>query len=166
MTLSLPKRKNADGFTLIELLIVIAIISILAIVILVGLKPAKRLADTRDARRAQDLNQILTGILSCAIDKKDNANMNTCLGTYNVGDTYEIVTTGTTTNCNSVCTSVTSATHCLPLDIKLTDYFTELPKDPGTVTSGHTNYSITIQSNNMVVLQACSAENGTIKISR
>lgn len=154
------------GFTLIEILIVLAIISLLAIVVLVALKPAKRLSDARDARRAQDLNQILTGIFQCALDNKDNASMNTCLGSYTTGDTYEIVTGSTNNGCNTVCTGATNSTHCLPLDVKLANYFTSIPTDPGGVTSGHTGYSITVQSNNMVVLEACAAENGTIKISR
>lgn len=154
------------GFTLIELVLVLAIISVLAIVVLVGIKPAQRLSDTRDARRAQDINQILTGIHECVIDKKDGSSMNTCLGSYTVGDTYEIVSTGTTTGCKSVCSGATSETSCLPLSTTLSDYFVNLPTDPAGVGSGHTGYSITVYSNGMTVLSACKAENSTIKVSR
>lgn len=163
----MTKTKNklyTLGFTLIELLIVITIIAILLIVSLVALKPAQRLADARDSRRATDLNQILTGIHSCIVDS--DSGLSTCLGSYTVGDTYEIVSGSTSTGCDDVCTGVTSDTHCLALDTTLTDYFTSLPTDPSTVTSGHTEYSIRILSNNMTVLESCSAEGGTMLISR
>jgi len=155
-----------DGFTLIEILLVIAIISILAIIILVALKPQKRLADARDARRAQDINQILTGIHECVIDNKDSTSMPLCLGTYTVGNVYEIVNSGVTSGCQTVCTGATSDASCLPLNTALSDYFTDLPKDPKGVATGHTGYSIVVHSNNMTVIEACAAEGGTIKVSR
>ena len=154
------------GFTLIELLVVIAIISILAIVTLVALKPAQRLSDSRDARRAQDINQILTGIHQCVIDKKDAATMTTCLGANTVGTTYEIVSGAITTGCNALCTNATSASSCLPLDTTLSDYFISIPKEPNILTTGHTGYSITRYANGMVVIDACGAEAGPIKVSQ
>lgn len=158
------RKRNA--FTLIEMLLVLTIIAILAIVVLVALKPAQRMADARDARRAQDINQILTAIHSCVIDKKDNSSMSTCLGSTNVGDTYEIVTGNVTSGCNDICTGATSDTACLPLDTKLADYFVNLPTDPGGVVASHSGYSVTRYANGMTVLQACAAENSTIKVSR
>ena len=158
--------KNNNGFTLMELLIVVAIMSLLAIVVLVGLKPAQRLADARDARRAQDINQILTGVMSCAIDKKDSSSMTTCLGTHTVSKTYEVVSVGTSSGCNNVCVGVSGASDCLPLSTTLTDYFTSLPVDPNNSVSGHTGYSITTYTNGMAVVEACASESGTIKVSR
>ena len=158
--------KNTKGFTLIELLVAVTILSVLAIVVLVGLKPATRMADSRDARRAQDLNQILTGIHECTIDKKDAASMGTCLGSTTVNTTYEIVATGITSGCQATCTGATSGTSCLPLDTTLADYFVKLPADPTTQVTGHTGYSITRKSNGMVILEACAAENGPIEVSR
>jgi prepilin-type N-terminal cleavage/methylation domain-containing protein len=158
--------KTKNGFTLIELLVVISIISIVAIVVMVSLKPAKRLADARDARRAQDINQVLTGVMSCVVDKKDNINLSTCLGTHTTGKTYEIVSGAITSGCNAVCTGVTATGDCLPLDTTLTDYFVNLPVDPNNSVAGHTGYSLTAYTNGMVVVEACAAENGTIKVSR
>jgi len=158
--------KIKNGFTLIELLIVVSIMAVLAIVVLVGLKPAQRMADARDARRGQDINQIVTGIMSCVIDKKDTANLNTCLGTHTTGKTYEIVSGAITTGCNSVCIGVTGASDCLPLNTTLADYFIDIPKDPNNSVTGHTGYSLTAYTNGMVVVEACGAENGTMKVSR
>lgn len=154
-----------SGFTLIELLVVVGIITTLAVVVLVSVKPAQRLAESRDARRAQDLNQLLSAIHSCAVDKKDTATLPTCLGSYTAGNTYEIVDVGVTGGCNTVCTGATSATSCLPLSTTLDDYFVTLPKDPNSNVTGHTGYSITV-TNGMTVIEACGAENGTIKVSR
>ncbi len=154
------------GFTLIEILLVVAIISVLSIVVLVGLKPSVRLADARDARRAQDANQILTGIHECVLDKKDGPTMSTCLGSVTIGTTYEIVSSGTTSGCQGVCSGASSDTSCLPLSSTLSDYFINLPTDPSGVSSGHTGYSLILYSNGMTVIQACKAENGTIKVSR
>lgn len=157
--------KKNSGFTLIELLIVLAILSILLLVLLVALKPAQRLSDSRDVRRSLDLNQLLTGIHECVID--GDSGLTGCLGTHTVGETYEIVATSSaTTGCDDICTGVTSDTHCLPLNSTLSNYFTDIPQDPGDVSTGHTEYQITVYSNGMTVLEACSAENGDIKTSR
>ena len=149
-----------------ELLIVVAIISILAIVVLVALKPAQRLSEARDARRAQDINQILTGIQQCIIDKKDSSSLSTCLGTNTIGSTYEIVSGEITSGCKTQCAEASSDSSCLSLNTKLSDYFVELPKDPRITTTGHTGYSLTPYENGMVVIDACGAENGPIKVSR
>ena len=156
---------SVSGFTLIELLVVVGIMTTLGVVVLVSVKPSQRLSETRDARRAEDLNQILTAIHSCAVDKKDNTTLATCLGTFTSGETYEVVDVGVTSGCNTVCTGATSATHCLPLSTRLADYFVNLPKDPNNTVTGHTGYSITV-TNGMTVLEACAAENGQIKVSR
>jgi len=161
----MKKNSKRRGFTLIELLVVVGIITVLAVVVLVAVKPTKRLSEARDARRAQDLNQLLTAIYSCAVDKKDNTTLSTCLGTYTGGDTYEIVDVGVTGGCSTVCTGATSASSCLPLSTTLADYFTSLPKDPNNSVTGHSGYSITVTSG-MTVLEACAAENGPIKVSR
>lgn len=165
----MSKKSNIynKGFTLVELLVVVSIMAILMIVVFVAIKPAKRLADTRDVRRAEDINQILTAIHVCAIDKRDNVAMSTCLGGYTAGNTYEIVSgTGITSGCQGVCPSATSDSSCLRLDATLTDYFVDLPKDPSISATGHTGYSVKIYSNGMTVLEACGAENGVIKVSR
>src|ERR1700687_4340205 len=70
-----------SGFTLIELLIVIIIIAALAVVVFVALNPVKRLQDARNARRATDVQSILTAIHEYIIDK---ASLPTGLANDNV----------------------------------------------------------------------------------
>jgi len=156
----------AKGFTLIELLVALTIISILSAVVLVALKPAQRLSDSRDAKRAQDINQVLTGIHECVIDKNDGAPMNTCLGTHSENVTYEIVQGAISSGCDDVCTGATSDSSCLNLGTTLSDYFIDLPSDPSGLTAGHTGYSLKQYPNGMVVVEACAAEGSPIKVSR
>ena len=94
-------KKLKKGFTLIELLLVITIIIILALVVFVGLKPAQRLAEARDARRGSDVNQILTGVHECIIDD-DNSSISNYIGNYVADETYEI--TSVSSGCDDVCT--------------------------------------------------------------
>lgn len=49
---------SKKGFTLIELLVVIAIIGVLAGVVIIGVNPARRMAEARDAIRKSDLTLI------------------------------------------------------------------------------------------------------------
>jgi len=151
------------GFTLIELLLVVTIIIILALVVFVGLKPAERLAQARDARRSSDVNEILTGIHECIIDD-DNSSISDCIGSYTAGETYEIASASA--GCDDVCSNVTSDTHCLDLGSTLDDYFYKMPVDPSGVATGHTEYTVTVNSKGLVLVQSCSAETTAIETAR
>ena len=60
------------GFTLIELLITIAIVGIIAVVAFVALDPARRFADSRDARRWSDTTTILDALKINQVDLVGN----------------------------------------------------------------------------------------------
>ena len=64
--MKLPNKNK--GFTLIEILLVVAILSVLLVVVFASLNPAQRLIDARNARRWNDVNQVLTAIHECIID--------------------------------------------------------------------------------------------------
>lgn len=155
------KKKNLfnKGFTLIELLVVIAIIAILAVLVFVALNPAKRFQDSRNSRRATDVGEILTAVHECIVDNA--GSVTPCLGTLTALDTYEIVSSAASA-CDDVCTGVTSDTHCADLDGNLQAYLKTLPIDPGGAATGHTEYTISVDTNNIVSIDSCSAEAGVV----
>ncbi len=63
---------SKKGFTLIELLIVIGIIAILAAALIVGLNPAERFKQARNATRWSHLNTISSSIMAYVVDEQGN----------------------------------------------------------------------------------------------
>lgn len=164
------KSSESAGFTLIELLVVIVIISILAVVVFVALNPIQRMADARNSRRWNDVNNYLTAVHECIIDNDGSASA--CIGSLTAGTKYEIVSSASG-GCDDICSNAGSDASCADIDTLLAAYLKELPTDPGGVTTGHTEYEIVIDSNNIVTITACSAESpetygatDTIKVSR
>jgi prepilin-type N-terminal cleavage/methylation domain-containing protein len=137
------KKTVNKGFTLIELLVVIAIIAILSTVVFVALDPATRFADARDSRRWSDVNSILTAVHQCVVD---NAGSLTVCGITN-----------TTTN--------SLGTAGLDLSTPLAKYLKTIPIDPqGSAAS--TGYTLQADTNNIITINAASAENGIVQVSR
>lgn len=171
-SLSIIKKRTSTflrtGFTLIELLIVVTIISTLAVTVFVALDPAKRIKDAKDARRTSDVDSILTAIHQFIVDNKGSfpsnmplANSETQLGNGASGCT---ISTG---GC-----SATGAAVCADLltgSTNLAKYLKSMPIDPSggtTYTASKAGYTVTLDSNNIVTIKACGAENTTIASSR
>ncbi len=163
--------KFIKGFTLIEILLVVAILSILLVVVFAALNPATRLADTRNARRWNDVNQILTAIHECLVDEDGSY---TACGLNNDGNEREIVNAAATTGCNTVCTAVAATGDCADLQTRLVNatspdnpYLGSLPVDPGGVATDHTEYMLTVSTGGIVTVKSCSAEGSeAISVSR
>jgi len=154
------KISKNRGFTLIELLIVIAIIAALAVTVLAALNPAKRLSDSRDSRRTSDVDTILTSIHEYIVDNK---------GTLPTGLSSGMVETqlGTAVTGCAIATggcSVVGTATCVDLTTPLAKYLKSLPIDPKAGTAGLTNYSVTVDTNNIVTIKACGTE-GSSNIS-
>ena len=147
------------GFTLIELLLVITILSILLVVVFAALNPAKRLQDTRNARRWSDINEVLTAIHECIVDN----DLATC-GLPASGTLAETQLGTCTTGGTAVCTGAAAA--CLNLTTPLANYIASIPLDPSGGTASTTNYAVTM-SNGIITVSACGAEGGqSISVSR
>lgn len=161
------------GFTLIELLIVIVIIATLAVTVFVALDPAKRLKDTRDARRTSDVQSILTAIHQSIVDDKGILPTNLNLLAVN---TKAQLGTGTAAQCSPLATggcNVLATQACVDLMTgtdNLIPYLKSMPVDPTTTTfsSINTGYEVVRDTNGIITITACGKEGtgATIQASR
>lgn len=160
--MNLPKNKL--GFTLIELLLVIAIISILLVVVFAALNPATRLQESRNARRWNDVNQMLTAVHECLVDS--DGGFTSC-GLTNPEALTQIGATGTGCTGTGATECTGAATDCdNDLDTALANYISRPPVDPSVSAAGKTGYAVTV-SNGIVTISACQAEGGeVISVSR
>lgn len=151
------KFQHQQGFTLIEMLLVILIIATLAAVVFVALNPPKRLGDARNSRRWNDVNSILTAIHEYTVDND---------GTLPSGITTSEQQLGTAgSGCSTACSGAAAA--CLDLSTALAAYLKTMPLDPSGGTAATTKYSVVKDSNNIITVKACAAENSeTIEVSR
>ena len=63
-------NKKEQGFTLIELLVVIGILAVLMGIVLVAINPARQFNQANDAKRGNDIRQILNAIGAYSADNK------------------------------------------------------------------------------------------------
>jgi prepilin-type N-terminal cleavage/methylation domain-containing protein len=177
--MSRSSRQESKGFTLIELLIVIGILGILAAIILVAVDPAKRLKDSRDARRSSEVNSILNAVLNYVVDNKGAypANIDSAATSSQIiGTNSGVDSCGGLVLCNEATGSET-VTACADLTTDLVDtYIGEIPVDPrgvdinvatGTYTAGRTGYWINKTTNGRIQLGSCNHEGtAAIKLTR
>ncbi|HTK60117.1 MAG TPA: prepilin-type N-terminal cleavage/methylation domain-containing protein [Candidatus Baltobacteraceae bacterium] len=168
--MSQAKNREAKGFTLIELLIVIGIIGILAAIVLVAVDPAKRLKQSRNARRFAETNAILNAILNYTVDYKGKLPNAISGASANLPFVFGSTTTPIlTTFCPSTLTGETeNATNAkdLAADTALIDqYISEIPVDPRGVNDAGDTYSSVVtgyyfvrSSNGRVTVGACNPE--------
>lgn len=161
--------KLQRGFTLIELLIVITILTVLSVAVFTALNPAQRLRDAKDARRATDVQEILTSIHQAIIDNGGSIPTNLPIsGTERMigigGTSPECGTAVAVKGCNvpasQACANLLSGT------INISNYLASLPVDPtggSTYNSSITGYAVN-NTNGIITIKACGAE-GTNNIS-
>lgn len=148
------KNKQNKGFTLIELIIVIAIIAILAAAVLVAIDPARRLHESRNARRWSDIENIIDAVIKYQTD--------------NEGEHYTTVeslsddvyyTIGTCIGGgNSGCTAQTTQTACVNLTDIGSNYMAKIPIDPKDGTESQTDYYLMKDENGAITVGACDPE--------
>jgi prepilin-type N-terminal cleavage/methylation domain-containing protein len=153
-------RNSAKGFTLLEILLVIGIIAVLAVVIFVALDPGKRFKDARNARRVTDAENILNAVHQYVLDNKGDfpsgltEDSERMLGTYGASCDYY----------NGGCSVEVGA--CLDLREDLAKYLKTIPEDPQIGIEQETFYSIYRDSEGIVTVRACAAEDTEISVSR
>lgn len=162
----MKRSAQLKGFTLIEVLITLAIIAILAVSVFVALDPAKRLKDAKDARRATDVDTILTAIHQSIVDNKGTFPTN-----FPAAGVKKQLGTGDAITCTATvgtyCTSVTTACADLTADVAqdLIPYLKSVPIDPvggTTATAAKTGYMVERDSNGIVTVTACYTDGTTV----
>lgn len=149
----MAKRK---GFTLIELIIVIAIIAILAAAIFVAIDPARRLHESRNARRWSDINTILDAVTKYQADF--NGTHYTAVDTLGANYYYTI---GECTASGDVgCGAQITQSGCANLSLMPSNYLAKVPKDPRDGTDEKTDYYILKDNNGTITVGACDPEGG------
>lgn len=151
------------GFTLMELIISIAIIGIISGVVLVGINPAKRIGQSRDAKRWSDVVSILNAVLKYQVDNRN----------YPSGITTTAQVLGTATgDANCVCSGGTGTEDCLDLSSDLVDdYLAEIPCDENSSNSTCTGstitrYSVSRTASGRITVEACDPYEGSISTTK
>jgi prepilin-type N-terminal cleavage/methylation domain-containing protein len=147
--------QKKQGFTLIELLIVIAIIAILAASIFVALDPIARFQEARDSRRFNDLNNVLTAVVT---DQVDNGGAYVAAVTALTDDLFYTIGTDVA-GCDAGCTAKVTQAACVNLTALVTEgYLGSVPVDPSTGTAAKTDYYLSKKANGTVEVGACDPE--------
>lgn len=151
--------QEPKAFTLIELIIVIAIIVILATTVFAVMNPAKRFAESRNAQRLVDVQNLLI-----AIKANQTNNGGTYLSTIQSLTAGQSSVIGTnTTGCNTGCTATATQISCVDLSGLATQgYLGSIPFDPLTGSSAFTDYYLMRNSAGILSIGACDAELGEI----
>lgn len=144
------------GFTLLEVLVVVGILAILALVVFVAIDPVRQFAESRNARRWADVNNITTAIYRYIVTTKAIPE-----GITNVEKQLGTATSG----CSQIC--VQAQDSCLDLASELKPYLELFPNDPNGGTDERTYYSVVKNNDNVITVKSCNAENDLeIQISR
>ena len=147
------KNEMKKGFTLVELIIVIAIIAILAGAIFVAIDPARRLHETRNARRSSDIATILDAVKKY---QADNGGAHYSELADADEDVYYAV--GTNGDLCSGCSVVGGITECVDLEDMGTNYLAVVPFDPLDGDEDNTQYYILKDESGAITVGSCSAE--------
>ncbi len=142
------------GFTLIELIIVIAIIAILAGAIFVAIDPARRLHESRNARRRTDISTILDAIKTYQADHAGTHYFN--ISTLTVDLNYQIGTSSG--SCSIDCGDTIIQSQCVDLTDIGTNYMSIIPKDPTDGTNATTGYAMRKDAQGAITVIACKTE--------
>lgn len=142
------------GFTLIELIIVIAIIAILASAIFVAVDPARRLHESRNAKRWSDVTTLVEGVVKYQTDNEGDhyTELQGLTGTQ-----YYMIGT-CVSGASGECTDQAVTSVCVDLTDIGANYLGAIPKDPRTGTDAMTDYYINISPEDTVTIGACEAE--------
>lgn len=148
------KTTEKKGFTLIELIIVIAIIAILAAAIFVAIDPARRLHESRNARRWSDMTNVLDAVVKYQVD--NGGTHYSTIAALTAGDYHTIGTCAT--GGDSGCSAQSTEAACVDLSSIGSNYLATVPVDPSTGTAALSDYYLLVDSNGAITVGSCDPE--------
>ncbi len=146
--------KSRSGFTLIEMIIVIAIIAIIAGAIFVAIDPARRLQESRNSVRSNDVVSILDAVMKYQADE-EGSHYST-VAALTAGEYSQIGTA--TSGCNTGCDAQTTEAACVDLSGIGSNYLANVPVDPSIGSDAKTGYYLSVDTNGAVTVGACAPE--------
>lgn len=121
-----PTYKSGAGFTLLEIIIVTAVVSLLAAFVWVGVNPAKKIGDAKDARRYAEADSIKQAVLNYI---QDYQALPAALGNLATSTPFRIRPDGESdpgyVSCNNILGNVSTTELSL-----VPDYLPTLPIGP------------------------------------
>jgi prepilin-type N-terminal cleavage/methylation domain-containing protein len=147
--------KKALGFTLVEIIIVVAIVAILAAIAFVAIDPARRLHESRNAKRWADVTAIADALQKWSVD---NAGaMYTTLDSVAVDTNYMIGTCDDAADAD--CDEAEIAVgNCVDLSELGDHYLSKIPNDSSDGTAEKTGYYISKTTDNALTVGSCAPE--------
>jgi hypothetical protein len=137
---------------MVKIFYVVIFVAILATAMFVFVNPSQRIKDSRDAKRIEDVDTILSSVRAYIVDNK--GALPTGL-TTNMPTQLQLGTTGgaaLTGNCK------VAANAKVDLANPLIKYLKTIPTDPKGGTISATGYAIQVDANNLVTVIACNTE--------
>ncbi len=152
-------KKLQKGFTLIELLVVMGILAVLLAITLIAINPARQFAQANNAKRANDVLQILNAIHEYAADHAGTLPGSGSLTNANCPSD------GATPAPCEITDTVGAGNINLCADLS-TNYLPSMPQDPSlnsganitSCTGYDTGYKVGVDSANRITVSAPSTE--------
>jgi prepilin-type N-terminal cleavage/methylation domain-containing protein len=153
-------HKTKRAFTLIELLIVIGIIAILAAAVLVAVDPARRLHQSRNAQRWEDIVSLLEATKKYQVDEEGDLPA-TAVAIDSLPATVQIIGESVGSCGGITCSGVTvvgSSCGVTGLDTDLAGYIAKIAFDPKTGSTDNSRYYINKDDEENITIGVCDEE--------
>jgi len=150
------KQTSQSGFSLFSLILTIGVIAVLAASVLVVVNPAKRIGQSKDARRWADVTAIAKAVEAYEIDNHQiPSDFSTT--TLSAGEKFVLCSSSGFRTCDG------QTEICLVVDDDdfLGVYLPDIPIDPDKSNSVDSGYYITRQGDSTMVFGACDSYDST-----